>query len=369
MTKKIIIALSTFTLFIACKKEIPETFIPINSNILIDAYFENQLETHQTRPFNGSVYMQEGNLPLYEKHFGKSNFESQSLIDSSAIFAIGSLSKQMTATLTLLALEDNKISLQKPITNYLPDLPQTFQKITIHHLLNHTSGITNNTKNLAFEPGKDFYYSNTAYNLIGDILTKVYNKPFEDQVKALFEKLEMNDTYSPSNYKGKNLVTGYDGNEKIVIKKIDSLLPHLSSKKIGIPAGGFLSTARDLAIWNKNLHEGKILKPETYQLMITPSSLRKHPLWGAVAYGYGIQIEEKAPKHYFHSGYIKGFPCLNVYYPNTKTSIIILENVANDSQNFSYIFSHHRDFRQFINYIQLGVEKSKMLEEAKKEKE
>lgn len=368
MLKKIIVIV-IFSFIISCKKDTPETFIPINSSILIDAYFENQLETHETRPFNGTVYMQEGNLPLYEKHFGKSNFENQTAIDSSAIFAIGSLSKQITATLALLAIEENKISLNQPISNYLPELNKDFQKITVHQLLNHTSGITNNKKNLAFEPGKDFYYSNTAYNLIGEIISKVSNKPFEDIAKTLFEKLNMKDTYSPNNYKGKNLVNGYDGNEKIKLKKIDSLLLHLSSNKIGIPAGGFLSTARDLAIWNKNLHEGKILKPETYQLMITPSSLRKHPLWGDVGYGYGIQIENKNPKHYFHSGYIKGFPCLNVYYPNTKTTIIMLENVANDSRDFSYIFSHHRDFRQFINHLQLGVEKSKLVEEAYKEKE
>jgi len=366
MTKTYLIALITFTFLVSCKKEskeIKENYIPINSPTLIEAYFENILETNQTRPFNGSIYMQESDLPLYEKHFGKSNFETQTFIDSSSVFSIASLSKQITATLALLAVEDKKIELHKPIINYLTDLPQTFEKITIHHLLNHSSGITDNLKTIAFEPGKDFYYSNTAYNLIGDILSKVYNKPFENQAKSLFEKLGMKDSYSPATYQGQKLVQGYDGNEKISVKKIDSLFSHLSSKKIGVPAGGFLSTARDLALWNKKLHEGQILKPETYQLMITPSSLRKHELWGTIGYGYGIQIEEKSPKHYFHSGYIKGFPCLNVYYPNTKTTLIILENVSHDKENFDYIFSYHRNFRQFVNAIQLGVEKSKKIEE------
>lgn len=366
MFKKLIIVITITTLFIACKKQEIETFIPINSSTLIEAYFDNQLETHETRPFNGAVYMQEANLPLYEKYFGKSNFETKTNLDSTAVFAIGSLSKQITATLALLAVEDKKIDLNEPITKYLSDLPKDFDKVTLHHILNHTSGITNHTKSLAFEPGKDFYYSNTAYNLIGDLITKVYDIPFEEKAKALFEKLEMKDTSSPMTYNGQNLVEGYNGNEKISLLKVDSLLKHLSSKKIGVPAGGFLSTVRDLAIWNKKLHEGQILKPETYQLMITPSSMRKHPIWGQVAYGYSLQIVEKNPKHYFHSGYIKGFPCINVYFPNTKTSLIVLENVSNDSRDFAHIFSHHRELRQFINHLQLGVEKSKINEELKK---
>ena len=156
-------------------------------------------------------------------------------------------------------------------------------------------------------------------------------------VLSLFEEAKMLNSTTAKLYSKGNLASGYDGKIGEKISKIENLTKHLSSPKIGIPAGGIISTAKDLILWNEFLHQGSALNKEFYAKMIETSSQRDHPIWGKVNYGYGIQTSKKYPFECFHSGYIRGFPSLNLYFPETKTSIIILENIAYDAMDFDFI--------------------------------
>jgi CubicO group peptidase (beta-lactamase class C family) len=118
---------------------------------------------------------------------------------------------------------------------------------------------------------------------------------------------------------------------------------------LGIPSGGMISTARDLLLWNKNLHGGKLLSNKSYDLMTTASSHREHFIFGKVDYGYGLQIDRKGKTlEIGHSGYATGFASMNFYYPETKTSLIVLENIAWDANNLQDTFKHHMDIRTIV---------------------
>lgn len=102
-------------------------------------------------------------------------------------------------------------------------------------------------------------------------------------------------------------------------------------------------TAPDLAKWNEHLHNGKLLKPETYQLMTNYSTTATHQLFSKnpIGYGYGLRINDKADiSEIGHTGFHprEGFTAVNLYYPKTKTSVIVMENVANENFDIAYYF-------------------------------
>lgn len=106
-----------------------------------------------------------------------------------------------------------------------------------------------------------------------------------------------------------------------------------------MPADGVISTSKDLAIWNAKLHQGKILKPETYQLLIHPGVLSEHDTFGTEkhGYGYGIRItKEKGIDYLDHTGLGDGFSSMNIYIPSKKISLIILENQMSEDGKIYY---------------------------------
>jgi D-alanyl-D-alanine carboxypeptidase len=104
-----------------------------------------------------------------------------------------------------------------------------------------------------------------------------------------------------------------------------------------------VSTVTDLAILNEKLHNGMLLKPETYKKMISYDILAQHNIFGenAIGYGYGIRINDQAEIiEYGHTGIVpeQGFTSVNLYFPKTKTSIIVLENQCFEDMSICYFF-------------------------------
>ena len=100
-----------------------------------------------------------------------------------------------------------------------------------------------------------------------------------------------------------------------------------------------MTTANDLAIWNNNLHKGKILKPESYQLIIKPTALSQHNFFGKEKEGYGYSIriiEKEAVKYIGHTGLGDGFSSVNLYFPESDVSLIVMENQMNESSDLFY---------------------------------
>lgn len=340
------------------KAIINSTVIAFEKNLLknqIDSVFKK----HQ---FNGSVAVFKDSVELYRKDQGFSDFRNQDKIDNHTIFAIGSVSKQFTAVLILLQMEQGKLRLEDKVSKYLHEFQNnTYKNITIHQLLNHTSGLNIMGEKLRFKSGTDFLYSNDGFNALGKIVEKVTGKPFDKNMSELFKKAGMDHSFTGTSFKNteKKFAGAYLGNGK-VYEKVKNMPERLGSKAIGIPAGGVLSTIEDLHQWNNALYSGKILNAETIRKFETKSAERHHPIFGKMGYGYGIMVNTGKPDAFFHSGYIKGSPSLNIFYPKTKTSVIILSNIADEEKGKGYIFRPHSEIKRITDDLENTLSSMKM---------
>ncbi|ASK30864.1 serine hydrolase [Chryseobacterium sp. T16E-39] len=348
----------------ACKNTAESSVKIVDRNAIVDSTilaFEKKLLEKQIDSvfskyqFNGSVAVFKDSIQLYQKENGFSNFENKTKINDSTIFAIGSVSKQFTSVLVLLEMEKNKLNIEDKASKYLKEFQnKEYENISIHQLLNHTSGLNTLGGKLLFKSGSDFFYSNDGFNTLGKIVEKVSGKSYDENVQELFSKVGMKSSSTGNIFKGKNFASAYLGNPKNA-EKIQNMPKRLGGKEIGIPAGGILSTIDDLHLWNDALYGGKILKPETLQKFISKSSERHHAILGKMGYGYGIMLNIGKPPAYFHSGYIKGSPSLNIYYPETKTSVIILSNIADEAKGKGFIFKPHIEVKRITDAIENTV--------------
>jgi len=347
---------------ISCQKEIKAK--PVDKQAIVDStmiVFEKELLKNQIDSifkkynFNGSVAVFKDSVELYRKNQGFSDFKNKIKIDDNTIFAIGSVSKQFTAVLTLLLTEQGKLNVDDKASKYLPEFQnKDYKNITIHQLLNHTSGLNTLGGKLQFKSGSDFFYSNDGFNTLGKIIEKISGKSYHRNVLELFKKAGMNHSFTGTQFDGDNFAGAYLGNDKI-FEKIQNMPKRLGSKDIGIPAGGILSTVDDLHLWNNALYNGKILTQETLKKFTAKSAERHHPVFGKMGYAYGIMTNIGKPNTYFHSGYIKGSPSLNIYYPDTRTSVIILSNIADEEKGKNLIFRPHLEIKKITDAIENTV--------------
>lgn len=356
---KFFILLSSICLLFSCQK--PETIQPVDKKAIADsvliAYqkklYKVQIDsTFKKYSFNGSVGIFKDSVEIYRKNNGFSDFKSQTNIDNQTIFAIGSVSKQFTAVLILLKMEEGKLNLEDKASKYLKEFqPKEYDNITIHQLLNHTSGLNNFREKLLFKSGSGFNYSNDGFNALGKIIEKVSGKSYDENVLDLFKKVGMKNSSTGNLFEGENFAGAYLGNDKNV-EKIANMPKRLGNKEIGIAAGGILSTVDDLHLWNNSLYSGKVIQPETLKKFLNKSAERQHPIFGKMGNGYGIMMNIGNPLAYFHSGYIKGSPSLDIYYPKTKTSVIILSNIADEEKGKSNTFRPHREIKNFTDMME-----------------
>jgi D-alanyl-D-alanine carboxypeptidase len=306
---------------------------------------DSLIEANTKRFFNGIILVSQNDKVIYSKVKGFANSESKTPLVIDNQFVIGSISKQMTAVVVLREVDKGRINLHTPVKKYLPNMHQTWlDSITVHQLLNHTSGVTDWDKPLKFKPSTDFSYSNIGYELLAKIAENITKKSYATLTNEVFKICKIKHSMSPKLNQHKLLVNSYTEDSTSKIEVVENLL-----KDLGIPSGGMISTAGDLLLWNKNLHGGKLLSKKSYDMMTTASSHRHHFIFGEVDYGYGLQIDHKGKTlEIGHSGYATGFASLNFYYPVTKTSLIVLENIAWDADNLQDTFKHHVDIRVIV---------------------
>lgn len=349
-----------FILF-SCKSEaekleernalVDSTIVAFQKNLL-----KSQLDSivHQQK-FNGSVSVMQNGRLLYQKENGFANFKNKTKLDSNTVFAIASVSKQFTAALILLQQDAGKLNVNEPVSKYLTDFQKPgFDKVTVHQLLNHTSGLNDFGEKLQFESGTDYSYSNKGYNYLGEIVAKVSGKTYDENVRELFARAGMKNSFTGSTFSGNNFASANIGNLENA-QQVENMPKRLTAKTIGTAAGGLLSTAADLHRWNAALHEGKLLKPQSLEMMKKNYITRKHYILGNVGYGYGIMMNQAKPEAYFHTGYVKGAPSLLIFYPETKTSVAILSNFANESLGKESIFVPHRRIKDVTDMMENTV--------------
>lgn len=308
------------------------------------AKIDSLINVTSPRSFNGVILITQNGKTKYSKAFGYSDFEKKTPLTLKDNFRIQSNSKQVTAVLILKEVEKGKIDLQNPVRKYLPDLHQTWaDTVTVHQLLNMSSGIVALDKPLIFKPGTSFYYSNPAYGLLGKILETVKGEKYTKSVTNLFRQLGMNNSYcyemGKTNYR---LINGYvQSNVDFKLVDFDKLGFTEQSWANFIPTGGIISNLNDLNIWDTKLHNGKLLKLTSYQAMSNSEipDLFKPLSDEQIAYGYGINIIAKKPFKYLgHGGRGFGFSSMKFYVPHKKLNVIVLENVFTENVDIHYYF-------------------------------
>jgi CubicO group peptidase (beta-lactamase class C family) len=297
--------------------------------------------------FNGSILVAEKGKIIYEKGFGMANMEWAIPNQPDTKFRIGSVTKQFTAALVLQLVEEGKIKLDGKISDYLTDYRKdTGGRVTIHQLLNHTSGIPSYTSrpdfsaeisrnpysvaefvkkfasgDLEFEPGSKFSYNNSGYSLLGAIIEKVTGKTYETVLtERILKPLGMTNT-------------GYDKHSTLLQKRASGYqktpdgFVNTAYLDMSIPyaAGSIYSTVEDLYKWEQALYEDKILSADSKKLMFTP---------GLGNYGYGIRITDQPvgktdqkTKTIGHGGAINGFSSLILRAVEKQQTVIILDNI------------------------------------------
>ena len=355
---------STFLLvvFSSCKSE-SEKLAEENAmrKAIIDSVitqFQKNLLTQQIdsvfskSKFNGSISVLQNGKIIYEKYNGFENFKSKTPLDSNSVFAIGSVSKQFTAVMILLLEDQGKLKVEDQVSKYLKEFqPKTFENITIAQLLNHTSGLNDSGSGLLSKPGTKFNYSNKGYRYLGQLIEKISGKKYGENAKELFAKAGMKHSSTSDLFVNHHFSSAYLGNTSR-FQEVENMPKRLSNSEISVGAGGVLSTVSDLHQWNFALYNGRILKPESLRKFMTNSTENNHPILGKVGYGFGIMMNERKPGSYFHTGYVKGSPSLNIYYPETKTSVVILSNIADEAKGKNAVFNPHKEVKKINEVVE-----------------
>lgn len=307
----------------------------------IDAIF------NQAYPANSpgaTVLIAKDDAIIYRKAFGMANLELKVQMKPESVFQLASITKQFTSVAILILMEQGKLTLQDPLSKYIADYPLG-NEITIHHLLNHTSGIKDytripelraktrldispeemisNFKNLPleFNPNEKREYSNSGYFLLGYIIEKLSSMSYEDFIqKNIFDKLDMKNSYYANTYKIiPNRANGYqfyEGNYENA---------EYMSATIPYAAGSLMSTIDDMFLWHKAIHKNILISEKSKQMAFTNHTLTngKHS-----DYGYGWFINEIAGVTTIeHPGGINGFSASGIYLPDTNIYVIVLSNL------------------------------------------
>lgn len=323
------------------------SFLPAYSQNL-DATFDKLFgESFQPDGPGAAVLVAQKGRIIYHKAFGMANLELGVPLRPDHVFRIGSVSKQFTAAAILQLMEQGKLSLDDDLTRFIPDYPTMGKKITVEHLLTHTSGIKSYTemkewtpevhrkdftpaalvdffKNqpMDFEPGTQYQYNNSGYILLGYIIEKVSGESYGAYISEhIFKPLGMhNSYYGDVEPVIRNRAAGYSrsgtGGAYTNAAFLSMTQPYA--------AGSLLSTVEDLYTWTKALHNGKVIKPESFKKATTPYIL---PNGSSTHYGYGLQMGNLfGSPTVEHSGGINGFLSDLVYLPKEDVCVAILTN-------------------------------------------
>ncbi|GAA4393197.1 hypothetical protein GCM10023186_44540 [Hymenobacter koreensis] len=288
--------------------------------------------------------------------YGLADLERNVPMTSQTVFDIGSTRKQFIAAAVLLLVEEKRVSLSDDIRKYLPELPDYGHKITLDHLLTHTSGLRDWTgmlplangnpdaltlimrqRGLNFVPGEEWSYSNSGYVLLTEMVARTSGMPFADFArKRLFEPLGMKATTYVVDMKAvvKNRALGYEKEKDRW--KLDM---YLGNDRGG---GALLSTAGDLLIWNDALTNARLgaFVSEKLQEPAKLNNGRK------LSYARGLFLETyRGTREVAHSGGAAGYHSWLGRFPEQNLSIAVLCNSdAVDATTLA-----HRVAEQFLS--------------------
>ena len=294
-----------------------------------------------------TVIITQGGATLFRKAYGQAQQAPHLALEPGMPMRLASVTKQFTAVAILLLADEGKLSLDDDITRFLPAYPTHGNKITIAHLLTHTSGIADFTSlpgfaaienrdlgvaqvidffkdaKPAFAPGQRWDYSNSGYVLLGAIIEKVSGQPYADFLaERIFTPLGMQDTaYEGRERSARRRVEGYHRGLFGGFKPAPAI-----SMSVPYAAGALVSTVDDLARWDAAVSAGKLLKPASWQRAFTPC----HAANGPCDYGLGWSIGSLLGHvTQGHSGGIPGFSTHAMRVPDQQLYVAVLANTDN----------------------------------------
>ncbi len=313
----------------------------------------NQLERYfeTIDKFGGTItsLIAKGEEIKFERAIGYANYEDAIPNSPEIVMSIGSISKQVTAVGILKLGEQGSLSVSDPITEYFDGIPVEFSQVTIHHLLTHTSGISDVpiddfeyvpkekfldlvfSSPLGFEPGSSYSYSNSGYSLLAMIIESITGEDFRDFVlKRLFLPLGIDNAgwFSDRKWTKENSVTYYLDGENTggpYSWPGSGTRPYWAI----LGNGGICLSARSLYVWMHAIFESDFLDSNSRKLMLTP---------GLENYGYGWVIEQSPlglmVTH--NGGSTLGVNAVAKYYPEKNLYTILMSNLIDNGQGWAF---------------------------------
>jgi CubicO group peptidase (beta-lactamase class C family) len=281
---------------------------------------------------------------IYSEAFGVTDKTTATAATPRSVLRIASITKQFTAAAILRLAERGALILDDPVEKYVPEFDPRGAKITLRHLLNHTSGLPRdwyaptppfppiaamvtreqsikslNAQALIFTPGSKWSYSNAAYLLLGYAIESITGRPFAEFFQSEFAlPLGLIDTgvCGTSNLP---LPDGYAFLDATTMIKIPSV--HTSGM---VSSGALCSTASDLARWAHLLASGQAILPDSYVTMTTPARLNNNAL---ISYGLGVGVQyQLGHPAVLHDGAVNGFQSFLIHFSDKDIAVAVIVN-------------------------------------------
>lgn len=307
----------------------------------VDMLFQGAVKDGLGTGYAVAVADDAGNI-LFARAYGQADLEIPAPVRADSVFKVGSITKQFTAAAILLLADQGKLSIDDPVSDYIARFPDT--KITLRHMLAHTSGLRNYTNAefrlregriergvsemvayilaqpdlLTFPPGSRYSYSNSGYYLLGAVIEKVSGQGYADFIQTeLLTPLGL--THTAIDKDGvivPGLVHGY---ERPTDGSTGTVNAMIMSPSVAGPAGAMHSTTGDLLCWNRALLGGRVL---------SAASLEQMSSAGLGDYGLGLMIRRDPDgiRSMGHFGAINGFQAANFSLPDQKLNFVVLGN-------------------------------------------
>ncbi|MCA1559444.1 MAG: beta-lactamase family protein [Acidobacteria bacterium] len=282
--------------------------------------------------------------PVKAQGYGKANVEHDVAVTTETIFQSGSVGKQFTAAAVMLLVEDGRLSLADPLPKFFADAPPNWQRITVRHLLTHTSGLPDYTDGtidyrrdyseeellrfaygltLEFEPGARWNYSNTGYVVLGIVIRKASGMFYGDVLRTrVFDPLGMRtariiteEDIVPHRSAGYRLVRGELKNQNWVAPKLNTTAD-----------GSLYLSLQDLIAWDAGIRAQRVLRSDSWARIFTPVTLNSGNTY---PYGFGWSVDDFAGRPaQRHGGSWQGFQTHIARFPDADLTIIVLTNLA-----------------------------------------
>jgi CubicO group peptidase (beta-lactamase class C family) len=286
---------------------------------------------------------------VYKRGYGSANLEYNVPITPQTVFHVASVSKQFTAFAIAMLASQGKLSLDDDIRKHLPEVPDFGRKITIRHLIHHTSGLRDQwtllamagwrlddvitkehimkmvryQRELNFDPGAENLYSNTGYTLLAVIVERVSGQSFREYTEAnIFKPLGMTNTHF------------HDDHEEIVKNRAYSYLPTGPGGAIkaaplnyaNVGATSLFTTSEDLARWVINFEDKKIGGPDVIKQMQQQGVLNGGK---QLDYAFALVIGPyRGLKTVSHGGGDAGYRSFVFWFPEQRFGVVVLSNLG-----------------------------------------